>query len=241
MIRPKSLDAASNGVGVVLRWFVLCSCCGAPIQPTSTSCPCGLSAFDFFTFASQIYRERTAAHPTPYLLPALYGGELRADESYEALFILQDPSKSYTANSWKACKTVQEAIVRHRSIFRSWAFEPESHQAILFSKFNMQPARRKRRRSFYERFYVTDVWKDGQREEYWRRKLQIELREVKARLVLFIGSEASGEGRRLLDDADHERMIDRIDHPGVRRYGTTTEDYRKQVDELWRRITAKGY
>jgi hypothetical protein len=61
-------------------------------QPNSTACPCGSSAFDFFTFASQIYKERSGAHATPYLLPALYGGELGPNEPYEALFILQDNS-----------------------------------------------------------------------------------------------------------------------------------------------------
>ncbi len=157
------------------------------------------------------------------------------------LFVLQDPSVSYTEDRWKPCQTVTDAIDQHRRIFRSWAFEPGSNQGILFGKFNMHPVHRKNRRSLYQRFYVTDVWKDGVPQDYWRRKLRTELREVKASLILFVGRDPWKEGSKILDGAGGERMIDQIKHPGVRHYGVTEAEYRNQVDELWHRITAKGY
>jgi hypothetical protein len=188
--------------------------------------------FNFFDFATEIYRERFGAHSTPYLLPALYGGELGPHEPYEALFVLQDPSRSYTEKNWKPCGTVSDAIERHRSIFRSWAFEPESNQAALFGSFSLQPPRRRTRRSFFQRFYVTDIWKDGKPGDYWLRKLSAELREVQADVVVFVGS----EGRRGEEYVEQARKF-YIPHPGA--HGVTRDEYRKHVEALIGQITVR--
>lgn len=214
---------------VCYRWCVLCSSCGAPIQPNSAACPCGSSVFNFLNFAAQVYKERPAAHPTPYLLPALYGGDSGPNDQYETLFILQDPSKTYTEDNWRPCHSVNDAIERHRWIFRSWAFEPGTNQAILFSKFNQQRPSRRNRRSFFQRFYVTDIWKDCIPENYWLNKLQVELRGIQADEIVFVGGEAQ-KGAGLVG---HSRKF-YITHPGA--HGMTVKQYGVCVQELWQQI-----
>jgi hypothetical protein len=75
--------------------------------------------FDFAEFAHRIYLERPNEANQPFLLPALYGGESRG--RYEAMFVLEAPSASFTRARWEPCSTPQEAIAIHRRIFLDWA------------------------------------------------------------------------------------------------------------------------
>jgi hypothetical protein len=164
--------------------------------------------FDFKAFARAIYRERPAAHPQRLLLPALYGGE--DGQRYEALFVLQEPSIQFTVQRWKACGSVEMAIQLHRSIFLDWAFMGK--QAHLFEALWRRTGRgtsisrpEAAGKKFFRRFYVTDIWKDARfgvevdrkYKDYWLAKLAIELQNVPARRVIFIGKEAE-RGRSLV-------------------------------------------
>jgi hypothetical protein len=145
----------------------------------------------FPNFAAAIYCQKPNAHRVRFLLPALYGGELSgSDQQYEALFVLQDPSIGETERNWKSCKTPREAVQRHRSIFSGWAFKPKTNQCRLFQTFSAtfgDP-----QGPFFERFYVTDFWKAGLGNEkpFWMGKLRIELREVRAKRIILVGSQA---------------------------------------------------
>ena len=160
------------------------------------------TSFDFTEFARNIYRENPKAHQQPFLLPALYGGE--ADQTYEALFVLQDPSVSFTEKLWRPCDTTEMAIQTHRAIFLDWAHR--DNQAYLFKSFDRTVSEDSplspvglSSTDFFRRFYVTDVWKDAafvenrrnrEYKEYWLSKLAIELAMVSARRIVFIGREA---------------------------------------------------
>jgi hypothetical protein len=160
------------------------------------------SSFDFTEFARNIYREKHTAHQQPFLLPALYGGE--SSQTYEALFVLEAPSVSFTEKLWRPCDTTEIAIQTHRAIFLDWAYRGK--QAYLFRSFDQMSLENVPysptelpKPEFFRRFYVTDVWKDAafkenrrdrKYEEYWLSKLAIELEMVSARRVIFIGREA---------------------------------------------------
>lgn len=157
-----------------------------------------LPVFPFEDFARDIYRERSNVHSQPFLLPALYGGELV--EEYEALFVLEEPSVPFTEARWKQCNTTEAAIRNHRQIFLDWAYR--GIRALLFKSLFTTVEY-----DLFKRFYVTDVWKDaafkenrrnqGYRE-YWLSKLAIELQHVCTRCVIFVGKEAARAGRPLI-------------------------------------------
>jgi hypothetical protein len=148
--------------------------------------------FDFYGFAKGIYEETAGVHPQSFFLPALYGGE--SSERYEVLFVLEAPSVSFTEYRWSPCYTTEKAIQNHRAIFFDWAYSGK--QAHLFRLFDPTPSTSA---EFFQRFYVTDMWKDaefkmrrGDRayKEFWFSKLEIELQKVPARRVIFFGNEA---------------------------------------------------
>jgi hypothetical protein len=117
------------------------------------------SVFRFEEFARDIYRETSNAHRQPFLLPALYGGELVHE--YESLFVLEAPSVSFTEARWRPCNTAEKAIQNHRRIFLDWAYRGKL--TYLFKTlFRTSSA------DFYRRFYVTDVWKDAAFKKGWR-------------------------------------------------------------------------
>jgi hypothetical protein len=158
--------------------------------------------FDFTEFARRIYLDRPDAHRHPFLLPALYGGE--SSQRYEALFVLQDPSVSFTEHHWKPCETAEMAIRTHRTIFLEWAHRgKQSHLFRLFEESLSSGAKPSpigtASKGFFRRFYVTDIWKDAafkqngrdrEYREYWLAKLALELENVRARRVIFVGQEA---------------------------------------------------
>jgi hypothetical protein len=157
------------------------------------------SVFRFEEFAKDIYREIPNAHRQPFLLPALYGGDCAAE--YEALFVLEAPSVSFTEDHWRQRSTPEPedangAIKNHRRIFLEWAYNGK--QAYLFKSLFMTSSA-----DFYRRFYVTDVWKDAafrersgdlKYSEYWLAKLAVELQHVSTRHVIFVGKEAALAG-----------------------------------------------
>ena len=158
--------------------------------------------FDFTEFAQDIYRQISDAHPQPFLLPALYGGI--SDQTYDALFVLEAPSVSFTEKRWLSCSTPEEAIQIHRAIFFDWAFRGK--QAHLFSSIYRtgsnydSPAPTKITIvEFFSRFYVTDIWKDAAFKvrgkdqwyrDYWLSTLADELNKVPTQRIIFIGKEA---------------------------------------------------
>lgn len=161
------------------------------------------SEFSFVDFARKIYSEMP--NPTRFLLPALYGGALdqRHEQvrSYKILFVLIAPSVPFTERSCGSdrCHTVEDAIQNHRRIFLHWAYgSPET--AYLFKSLCGE-----QNSNFYESVYVTDLYKDGvdrrsdtykskspkQRtahNKYWRSKLTVELRCVRAEHIVFVGT-----------------------------------------------------
>ena len=184
-----------------------------------------VSPFRFEEFAKDIYREISNAHRQPFLLPALYGGEF-SEELYEALFVLEAPSVSFTEARWKQCNTAEDAIRNHRRIFLDWAYSGK--QAHLFNLFMTSST------DFYRRFYVTDVWKDAafrerigdsKYREYWRSKLAVELQHVRTRRVIFVGREAALAGRPLIKN----RLIHEIPFPSHR---ISDEQFKRYVDIL---------
>jgi len=166
-----------------------------------------LTSFDFTEFARNIYQETPELHEQSFLLPALYGGE--SGQSYEALFVLEAPSVSFTEKRWSPCNTIEEAIQKHRAVFFEWAFSGK--QAHLFRSFaqmafgdSLLSQVELTTREFFRRFYVTDVWKDalfntqrGNRryKDYWLSKLAIELEKVPTQRVIFIGRQAEQGGK----------------------------------------------
>jgi len=163
-------------------------------------------SFNFVEFAATIYRENPQAYVEPFLLPALYGGEVCRE--YEAMFVLQAPSLKFTLQYWgDPCDTDENAIERHRQIFLKWAYMPKSFQIDLFRSFDPTGS------TFFQRFYVTDLWKDARTEttaespedyleahwlatlptrqynEYWDKQLELELNNVPTKHIIFVGRE----------------------------------------------------
>lgn len=245
---------------------MFCPYCGSEIQANTAICVCDapvesaqpanesddkdgtlrdsyvpVSKFTFLNFAKAIYHDKTSAHQIPFLLPALYGGNLgQADKPYEALFVLQDPKVSVTEDGWRKftqpCDTVEKAIQRHREIFLGWAYKSNSNQAFLFERFSPRGA------DLFQRFYVTDIWKDrkprrpgsGEDGQYWIKKLKIELREIRADRIIFVGDDAKKYGLRLIrpgSKTPHE-----VAHP--QRKGMTRQEWQGYVSNLNEEIIA---
>jgi|GEM_PF-5296119 len=192
--------------------------------------------FDFTEFARTIYSERPQLHPK-YLMPAMYGGEPTL--MYDALFVLQDPNESFTATRWEPCETVEAAIKIHRRVFLAWA--SQLFPDILFGAFHAGAA------DFFERFYVTDFWKDGKFKErdkhpedkqYWRSKLAIEMMKVPARCIITVGNVARTEVGQL----KRKRLvwegvpIHHVSFPSREQRGITPEGYKKEVAALIEKI-----
>jgi hypothetical protein len=144
--------------------------------------------FNFNAFADEIYLERPVSAP-PFLIPALYGGQVQ--NNCEVLFVLEAPSDNFTLERWSSCTSSAEAVTQHRRIFYDWAFR-KSLPSLLFRGIcgDASP------QDFFERFYVTDIWKDARsrrtaaERDYWRAKLNRELNGVLAKHVVTLGSEA---------------------------------------------------
>ena len=177
------------------------------------------SPFDNFeAFATQIYN--TPPPYTPYLWPALYGGETTPGHEYEVLFVFSAALSRLTLwrKKWppnSECGSTIDAIWTHRCIFFQWV--RSSPSTALFELFG-------RRRpidwagsssstnlfdlsrevspitDFYKRFYITDVWKDHnpERKDYWRCTLRTELQCVPTQCVVFVGSAAKTNGPQRL-------------------------------------------
>lgn len=145
--------------------------------------------FNFEAFAREVYSENPAVAEDPFLLPALYGGEVSDGEAitrFKALVVLEEPSKSFTRNHWTTpCATPEEAIRTHREIFFRWAcMEPQCELFRIFVELSTA-------QHFFQHLYITDVWKDAAFKEklkqdnpgygrYWRSKLETEIRSVAA-------------------------------------------------------------
>jgi hypothetical protein len=176
-------------------------------------------------------RQKPEAHSVPYLLPALYGGELNGNgEQYEALFVLQDPSLGETERNWRRCETPEEAVQLHRSIFTGWAFKLSTNQCRLFQTFS--GAFGKTENPFFKRFYVTDIWKAGlgtNDKRFWRGKLRIELREVRAKRIIFIGSQAL-TARVLLRKGTKYHHI-RFPYAGLSDYATNVAQLLQEIEK----------
>jgi hypothetical protein len=164
----------------------------------------GLIDFHFPSFARQIHEEtRSALQDEPYLLPALYGGELGPDSEYfEAIIVLHEPLLSITRKFWGTpCDTTEMAVRRHRDVFvQQWAYQYNPfHFFTLLDELHshrFMPSTQE----FFGHYYVTDVWKDAapkkkRNEEeyrrYWRSKLRMELQSVPAKRIILVGSEAA--------------------------------------------------
>src|SRR5688500_12715179 len=92
-----------------------------------------MSHFDFADFARTIYSEKSGAHAEPFLLPALYGGS--ATDGYEAVFVLEAPSVSFTEARWKRCDSANIAVQQHRRIFHEWAYRGKAaHLFVAMDK-----------------------------------------------------------------------------------------------------------
>jgi hypothetical protein len=147
---------------------------------------------DFDAFASEIHN--TPAPATPFLWPALYGGEAVPGQKYEVMFVFLKAldKKEEWQKTWltEQCCCATEATRTHRCIFFDWAFSSPS--AALFDLFG----ERRPIREFYKRFYITDLWKDHnpERRDYWLCTLRVELQCVPTQCVIFVGTEAAGYG-----------------------------------------------
>jgi hypothetical protein len=175
--------------------------------------------FIFEDFARKIYCEKP--HPTPrFLFPALYGGALdqrrEPVQEYKIMFVLDAPSRQFTKAGWRQCNipaTHNAAIQCHRQIFLNWAYDDNQNSTLVRHLFTSLCGERPTTDSdFYERFYITDAWKDAvhdkaaynrmtrvaqqQYDEYWLCKLRIELQHVYTRRIIFVGQEAARAGWR---------------------------------------------
>lgn len=194
-----------------------------------------LVPFDFREFARNIYQEHFSIHPEPYLLPALYGGE--SSYIYEALFVLQAPSVSFTETRWRQCNNPETAIQQHRAIFLDWAYR--GYQFHLFTAFGPEPSI-----NFFRRLYVTDVWKDAgiskcifensEYKRYWRSKLAFELENVPTRCVITVGREAQIEVGMLKRKGflRPDTQLLHISFPSGQQRGITQEGYKNEVATL---------
>ena len=201
---------AGAGDRAVLRFLEYLRRNGAGCASEGHSNITSVAVFDFTDFARKIYSEKPEIYIVPlpideeeFLLPALYGGDGGHGETsstFEALVVLEGPSKPFTKKLWKTqCVSPEEAITRHREIFYRWAFI--GPQAELFRGLVGEPSKG----DFFRRLYITDVWKDAAfrenrrasnpgYERYWRSKLQIEISGVATGRVIFVGGEARDAG-----------------------------------------------
>jgi hypothetical protein len=191
-----------------------------------------VSGFDFLAFAREIYTERPSAYASKrFLLPALYGGEAVAE--YEALFVLEAPSVSFTEARWTPCTSTEDAVRNHRRIFADWACRGK--QVYLFQHLFLPS-----KENFYKRFYITDIWKDSAFNEnkrnieyrrYWMSKLSTELNQVRARNIIFVGREAAVAGRPLIQN--RTALIHEIPFPSQ---WISNEQFKGYVDSLAQRL-----
>jgi len=164
-------------------------------------------AFNFTDFARTIYvdpNRPAAGEEEPYVLPALYGGELaEGKDRFEALVVFQNPLFPFTKEQWNAqsqCTTPEEAIKRHRKIFFRWLAGKDAELGELFRLLADNPSTAE---DFFRRVYVTDIWKDAKNTDevnikkkhrpygnYWRSKLKLEITAVAAERMIFVGKEA---------------------------------------------------
>ncbi len=171
-------------------------------------------AFDFIEFARKICADpaRPPVGEEQYVLPVFYGGLSDGESAteYEAMVVLESPSRSFTMPRWKGCQSLEEAIDAHREIFFQWAFSAIP-QAEVFRVLVGTP---QTAAEFFRRLYITDVWKDWgfkdklkrtnpgyiQYGRYWRSKLEMELKNVATRRVVFLGGHASRSGLGCVPD-----------------------------------------
>jgi hypothetical protein len=165
------------------------------------------SVFNFTDFAREIYYENSEVREEKFLLPALYGGNLADGEGrgkFKALVVLQNPLFTFTRERWRTqCATPEDAVERHREIFfQWWRLRQNPELTELFRIFVDKPSTAE---EFFQRVYVTDIWKDAKDTEdvisrkkdreyghYWRSKLAIEIKGVAAATerVIFVGAQA---------------------------------------------------
>jgi hypothetical protein len=165
------------------------------------------TAFNFTDFARAIYVDpnRPAdGEEEPYVLPALYGGELaEGKDKFEALVVFQNPLFPFTKEQWNTqsqCAGPEEAIKRHRKIFFRWLAGKDAELGELFRLLADNPSNPE---DFFRRVYVTDIWKDAKNTDevntkkkhrpygnYWRSKLKIEIASVPTQRMIFVGKEA---------------------------------------------------
>jgi hypothetical protein len=158
-----------------------------------------MTDFDFLEFARRVYAECGGAHAQQFLLPALYGGTQPA--TYEAAFVLESPSVSFTEKRWQRVNSSSDAVQAHRRIFHEWAYTGKAR--ILFDAVDRAVLREisratASRDAFFDRYYITDIWKDdnfrrdrsARYRDYWTGKLREELHGIATRRVIFIGREA---------------------------------------------------
>ena len=159
-------------------------------------------------------------------------------QRHEVLFVLEAPSESFTDRRWKECDATEVAIKAHRAIFFEWA--KSGKQAHLFRLFcPMSPDRRwPSLAESFQRFYVTDIWKDGafkklggdrEYREYWLSKLSVELREVPTSRIILVGGEAA-RGQKL---ARKGTPVYRIPFPSQ---WVSEEKFKEHVSSLAREI-----
>ena len=208
----------------------------------------------FEDFAREIYCD----HPTTprFQLPTLYGGALdqRCEpvKKYKILFVLDQPSRTFTKSGWRQCDTPDAAIQRHRRIFLNWAYDDTQppQRPLVHHLFRSLCGERPACDSdFYKQFYITDAWKDAvhdsnngaaqqEYEDYWLLKLSIELNHVDTRRIIFVGKSAAYAGWRVgwrLIKNNHIPAPDFIPFPGGRWIlsdKTRQSNFRKQVDHL---------
>jgi hypothetical protein len=96
----------------------------------------GQRPFDFLAFAKQIHGEiGTSLDKEPYLLPALYGGELGPNsDRFDAIIVLHEPLLSLTRelSGEPNCSTTETALQRHRNIFVHWAYRRQPFHFFTF-------------------------------------------------------------------------------------------------------------
>jgi hypothetical protein len=101
------------------------------------------------------------------------------------------------------CTSPEDAIKRHREIFfQWWRLRKNPELTELFRIFVDQSSTKE---EFFQRVYVTDIWKDAKDTDdvrirkknraygrYWRSKLSIEIHRVAhtTERIIFVGAEA---------------------------------------------------
>jgi len=139
---------------------------------------------------------------------------------------------------WRKCTNLEDAISAHREIFFQWAFR--APRAEVFRALVGSPPTAT---EFFRQLYITDVWKDwGYREKvnrtspgyvqygrYWRSKLEIELKNVATKRVVFLGGTASCAGLGCVPDGTPAHCLV---FPDWRNYSTLKEDLRQLETEI---------